>query len=116
MALLTVQRPSVAGVVPTYANASASDTFQNDGKVFLHVKSTDAGSCLVTVKSGPTSNNVCSFGVANAAHDLTVTVAAGTERMIGPFDMNRFNDQSTNLVTVTFGVTGATIKVAPLKA
>jgi hypothetical protein len=70
----------------------------------------------VTVKSGPTSNNPCSFGVANSAHDLTVSVPAGQERIIGPFSTDRFNDVTTGNVTVTFSVTGATIKVAALKA
>ena len=111
MALLSTQKPSAAGVALTYGAVTASDTFANTGREFLHVKNGSASPVPVTVKSGPTSNNKCSFGIGNAAHDLAVTVGAGLDALIGPLDRDRFNDASTGIATVAFSAT-ATITAA----
>lgn len=97
MALLATQHPSTTGFDSTYSavTVTAGDTFRNTGKEFIHVINGGGGATVVTVDS-PTT---CSFGIAaNAAHDLTVSVPAGEDRMIGPFNKERFNS-STDIVT-----------------
>jgi hypothetical protein len=101
VALLTAQEMSIAGLAPAYGAVAASDTFSNDGAVFLHVKNANAGADTVTVVSVKT----CDQGTA---HNLTVNVPATTgDRMIGPFPTSRFNDPTTGLVTVQHSVTSS---------
>ena len=87
MAALAVQRPGLSGAAPTYLALNAGgDTVANDGTVKLHFKNASAGSLTIKVDD-PTSL------VANATSfdpDVTITVAAGAERVVGPFDPKRF--------------------------
>lgn len=109
MAVLTAQSPVVAGVTFTAAAAAGGgDSFANTGTEFLYVKNGGGSPITVTIDSPGT----CSFNVtANAAHDQAVTVAAGAERIIGPFPTVRFND-SSNIVSVGYsGVTSVTVAV-----
>lgn len=113
MALLTAQTVTSAGVAPSYSAVSASDTFANDGTVMLHVKNAGGSIDNITV----TSVKACDQG---SSHNLAVAVPATTgDRMIGPFETQRFNDPSTGLVTVahsfTTSVTCALIRVADVK-
>lgn len=109
MAALTTQKPSAAGVAVTYAACNAGgDTFVNTGREFIHVKNASGGALTVTISSG---SNKCSFGIANAAHDLAVSVGAGSDKMIGPFDKDRFNDTSGNVNLSYSGVTSLSIAV-----
>lgn len=93
MALLTVQTITQSGILPTKTAASVSDTFANNGKTFYSITNGSAGTVNVTVDSLAT----CSFGFD---HNLTMSVAAGAERFIGPFEPSRFNS-AAGLVTVT---------------
>lgn len=104
MALLTVQKPTPAGVAPTYqAAAGGGDTFPNDDGTYLHVKNGDATPTTVTINSV----HACDQGFD---HDLAVVVPNATERMIGPFNGSRFNDATTGLVGVTYSkVTSLTV-------
>ena len=102
MALKTVQKPGLAGAAVTYTAADAAgDTFPNDGRTVLHVR--NGGAAGITV--GVDSTSPCDYGFD---HDLSATVAAGADRMIGPFAPNRFG----TTVTVTYSaVTSVTIAV-----
>lgn len=104
MALLTVQNISTTGLGPTYAAANAGgDTFPNNGRTLLHVKNGGASAVTVTLVSAKTCNQ-------GFQHDLQVSVPAGGERMIGPFPPDRFNNESTGQVSVTYsGVTSVTV-------
>ena len=87
MATLTKQVVALAGIGPTYEAASAGgDEVLNSGKLFLHVKNANGSTArTVTVDS----QQACSQGYD---HDAAVSVPASSERMIGPFPKDRFND------------------------
>ena len=81
----------------TLAAADATgNTFDNStGEVYLHVANGDSSSMVVTVAEQRT----CNFG--HATTDATHTVNAGATRILGPFDLLRFNN-SSRLVSVTY--------------
>jgi hypothetical protein len=108
MALLTVQKLSKSGVVPSFAAAtSGGDTFSNDGATTFRVKNGDSGSHTVTFHA----QSPCSQGFT---HDIAVTVGAGVEKDIGPFDPTHYND-GTQLVHVTYdAVTSVTVAAVDL--
>lgn len=112
MALLTAQSVSQAGLTPAYTAVAASDTFANDGTVFLHVKNGGGSPDTVTI----TSVKTCDQG---STHNLTVSVPAGAERILGPFETSRFNDPTTGLVTAghsfTTSVTAALFRSTDVK-
>ena len=88
MAALTVQNITLAAsLTPTFAAAAAAgDYVANTGKIFLYFKNANVGVArTVTIHS----QVLCSQGVE---HDVTVTVPASSEEIIGFFDVNRFND------------------------
>jgi hypothetical protein len=89
------------GVTPSYENIDASDgnCFDNDGSIMLHVKNNSGQSMNVVVDSLKN----CDQGTN---HDITVAIANGAEKFIGPFSQGRFNDGSGQ-VGVTY--TGAGI-------
>jgi len=109
MALLSPSVSALTGVVlaPAAATASTGDTFANTGKEMLYVKNGSGSSINVTIDAPAT----CDFNVgANAAHDQVVAVAAGVEKLIGPFPVARFN--AAGLVTVICSaVTTVTVAV-----
>ncbi len=92
----------------TAANAGG-DSFPNNGHVGLLVENTSGGS-LSVVAAAPNPDN---FGVVAAAHDRTMTVAAGKTILFPPFSESQFND-SNGRVQLTYpgGVTG--LKVRPI--
>lgn len=105
MAQLTIQRPSLTGLDPTYAAADvAGDKFANDGSLRLVVKNASGGSVDVTVAS-PAN---CNQGVN---HPVTVAVPAAEERIIGPFRRDRFNDGDGNAAVTYTAVTSVTVAV-----
>lgn len=102
MASLTVADVNPAGVTPTFAAAtSGGDQFANDGRTFIEVKSSGAP-CTVTVAS----QQACSQG---STHNDTITVASAGDKMIGPFDTNRFNDANGNVQVTYSAVTNITV-------
>lgn len=108
MAALATQVIVPGGVTPSYAAcAGGGDTFVPDKDTFLHVKNGSGGSLTVTVAVPGTER----YGVATA--DVAVAVAAGTERMIGPFPAEIFADSSlSGSAAITYsGVTSLTIGV-----
>lgn len=102
------QKPTKAGVAATYAAVSASDTFDNDGSVFIHIKNGGASTDNVVINSV----QPCNQGVD---HDLSLSVAAGQDKLVGPFETSRFNDPATGRVTLTHSYT-TSVTMAVLKA
>jgi hypothetical protein len=102
MATLSVQDVNTTGATPSFAAAtSGGDQFSNDGKTMLEVKSAGAA-VTVTIASQVTCNQ-------GSTHNQTVTVSSGGDKMIGPFDPNRFNDTS-GYVQITYSqVTAITV-------
>jgi hypothetical protein len=106
MAVLTVQSPAKPGSVVTYSAASGGgDKVTNNGRVMIAVKNGDASSHDVTVSA----QKSCSFGVSNAAHDSVTSVAAGAEKLIGPFSPDQFNDVNGQINIAYTAVTSVTI-------
>lgn len=108
MAALTTQNISRTGLANTYTAVAASDTFVPDSQTFVHVKngggSSDTVAIVVSAGDPP--------GLTIA--DLSVAVANGTEKMIGPFPANYFADPTTGLCTITHTFT-TSVTVAVLK-
>ncbi len=104
MVSLAVQSITTAGVAPTYAAAtSGGDQFSNDGKTMLHVKAA-AAPVTVTIASQQSCNQ-------GSTHNKTVVVSSTGEEMIGPFDVNRFNDTASRVQVTYTQVTGVTVGV-----
>ena len=108
MAQLTIQTIAVAGVVPTYAAAAAGgDAFLNDGATYFHVKNGGGSSINVTVNS----ITACDQGFD---HDQVVAVANGSEKILGPFPVGRWNDTSGNVSITYSAVTSVTVAAVKL--
>lgn len=106
MAVLNVQEMSPSGLDPSFAAAEAGgDTFANDGRTYLHVKNGSAGSLTVTVNAVKS----CNFGFD---HDAAVSVPAGGERRIGPFQVGRFGSTCEVSYSGVTSLTVAAVKVA----
>jgi len=93
-----------AGLETAYAavNGANGNQFQNDGRMFLHVKN-GAGA--------PMTVNIAARNVLN---NLAVVVTNGESRMIGPFPANLYNDANRRVqVTYTSGtsVTAAVLRL-----
>lgn len=108
MALLAIQKVTLAGLAPTYAAAAAGgDTVPNDGRTMLHVKSTHTAAQTVTVDSKKKCNQ-------NVDHDPIVSVPGPGERIIGPFSKDEFDDVNQQLTITYSGVTLLTIAAIQL--
>lgn len=83
---LTTQIISKSGIVPTYAAATLTDgdKFRNTGKEFVHVVNAGGSPCLVTLV---TPAQISGLDI----EDKVVTVAAGTDQMLGTFEPGLYN-------------------------
>ena len=105
MATLSVQSPSTSGIALTFGSAaSGGDQFLNDGKTVLIVKNGDSSAKTVTV-AGQTN---CNQGTK---HNSVVSVAAGAEEIIGPFNPAFFNDANGYAQVTYSAVTSVTVAV-----
>lgn len=103
---LTVQTIVKTGIVPSYAAANVDgNSFANDGNTFHHVKNGSGSSINVTYQTPGTVDDL-------AVTDRVVAVAAGAEKMIGPFPPGIYN-QSGEVYVDYSAVT--TITVAAIK-
>ncbi|MEV8046382.1 hypothetical protein AB0P02_21415 [Streptomyces griseoluteus] len=108
MATLTTQTIALAGVGPTYANASAGgDKVAVGDRNFLHVKNGSASSVTVTLTA---TAAVRGQSVSN----VTVSVPASGERMIGPLQPDLFQSPTDGLCAVGYSAT-TTVTVASLR-
>jgi hypothetical protein len=95
MATLTVQQVTTAGLERTTTAAGATgDEFVNDGKTILVVEDTGTTAPTVTIDS----QVECDQGFD---HDASISVESGETRYIGPFPINRWNDENGK-VQVTY--------------
>lgn len=117
--ILAVQNSSLTGLATAFTAATADGhAFKNlDGKVGLIVKNASGVSTTVTIPTPATANGL-------AISDLTVTVPAGAERLIGGFPRQLFNNDDsagdTGEEDVVFvnaapqaSVTYAAVKITP---
>lgn len=104
MAALATQISLQTGIIPTKNAVSASDTFTNDGKTFLHVVNGNAATCTVTIVTSETV-----YGLAVA--DQTVAILTTAEAIIGPFPTDAFGTTTTVTFSVTPTVTCQVIRI-----
>jgi hypothetical protein len=105
MAELTIQNTSLGGIAPTFAAADAAgDSFENDGRTVIHVKNASAGAITATIDSAA----LCNHGFD---HDISVSVPAGGERMIGPFPRVRFGSPAQVGYSAVASVSVAAVRV-----
>lgn len=98
MANLSVQTITLSAITPSFTTASfGGDQFANSGYEFLWIKNSSGSSVTVTIDS----QTPCNQGYD---HNVTVTVPAGQERVVGPFQPGRFNDANGN-VKITYSST-----------
>ena len=97
MAVLAVQAIVRAGVVPALAAAAAGgDSFLNGGRVYLHVANANVGAARTVTITSQLPAGALPQGAAKT--DLAVVVAASSEKLIGPFDPQGFNDANGRVV------------------
>jgi hypothetical protein len=109
MAALTIQNVVLGtSLTPSFAAAEVGgDTFVNNGNTFLYAKNGSGGDITVTVDS----LQACDQG--HDHNDATV-VPAGSEEMIGPFPVHRFNSAAGSASITYSGVTSLTIAAIKL--
>lgn len=110
MAILTVQKPALAGaVLAKQAAAAGGDSFPNSGVEFVNVTNTHATDPRTLTFDAP---GICSLGLAaDPVHDSVVVVTALTTRTIGPFPVRQFND-ANGRVQITYSDAAANISIA----
>lgn len=84
---LSVENVTRQGLEASYTSINSTDDYliQNDGRVLIHVKNTDAAVETVTLTTGRTINGL-------TIQDPTVSVTASSEFFIGPFAPGVYND------------------------
>jgi hypothetical protein len=97
------------GILPAYAAVDQpnGNQFLNiDQHVFLHIKNGGGTTCTVTIQTPITVDGL-------AVADLTVAIPTVSERMIGPFPLEYYN-QSDGMVYVDYSV-GTSVTVAAIR-
>lgn len=101
---LATQSIAPAGLIPAYTTANAAGhSIRNRGNQFLHVKNGSGSSINVTLVTPVEVGG-------RAVDDDVIAVAAGAEKMIGPFDESIYNNPD-GTVNVNFSAV-ATVTVA----
>lgn len=107
MAVLTTAQAVIGGAVSTLVSAAVGgDKFNNTGRERFRVR--NGSGSTITVTFTATGSAGCPAGTL---HDLAVTVAAGVEKVFGPFDPVRFNDASNQVAVGYSAVTTVTVGV-----
>lgn len=102
MADLSLQKVSRTGLNPSFdAAAAGGDRIPFTRGAYLHVKNGSAGAITVTINSV----RACDQGFD---HDESVSVPAGGERLIGPFN-SRFRSSDGYVAFSYSGVTSLTV-------
>lgn len=93
------------------AIAAGGNHFTNTGDEYLWINNTNAGS-TVTVKI--VTQIACSYGGLHTEHDVSITVAASSQMVVGKLPTARFNDAS-GYTYLTYTGTPANVKIAIIK-
>lgn len=108
MATLGTQVIALAGLGPTYAAAAGGgDKCEVGDRVFLHVK--NGGGSPITV----TLTSVAAFR-GQAVSNVTVSVPASGERMIGPLSSDLLQNASDGLCAIGYS-SATSVTVAALR-
>jgi hypothetical protein len=99
---LTVQQVTRAGLTPSYGAANVDGhSLPNGGKELLHIK-TGGTSCNVTIQT-PGSVDGQAIG------DRVIAIGTSSERIIGPFPPDIYNQTSGEVYIDFSAVTAVTI-------
>lgn len=97
---VAVQSIPWTGATPVFHAASSDgNTFPNDGFTVVYIKNGSGAEIEATFITPITLNGL-------AVADLVTTIITGTERIVGPFKPETFNDTESKL-TVTWDVTSS---------
>ncbi|MET8765862.1 hypothetical protein [Streptomyces sp. NPDC004658] len=108
MATLNTQVIALTGLNPTYTAASAGgDKVAVGDRNFLHVKNGSASSVTVTLTATASVRG-------QAVSNLTVSVPASGERMIGPLPADLLQNQTDGLCAIGYSAS-ASVTVAALR-
>ncbi|MEO3978771.1 hypothetical protein [Streptomyces sp. CAU 1734] len=108
MAVLTAQAVSLSGLAPSYASAAAGgDKVTPSERTFLHVKNGAGAPITVTLTA---SASVRGQAVGN----ITVSVPASGDRMIGPLPADLLAGPSDGLVPIGYS-SATSVTVAALR-
>lgn len=95
---LTVTTTAASGTVwpaMSAADAANGNQFTNDGRTGMIIANGGGAPITATI----TTNNTYNVGSTTyAVNDLTVVVATGTSKIVGPFDRTLFNSSGSVLV------------------
>ena len=109
MATLTVQPITISGLSTAYAAADvAGDDFANTGNEFVDV--VNGGGAPITVTPVVTST----ISTGETITPETVSIPAGENRQIGPFDRTIYNDAAGNMHIDYSDITSVTTAVLQL--
>lgn len=101
MATVATQTITQAGLAPAYSPASAGgDSFTPSPSTFLHLKNASAAAVTATFVTPSTFSGL-------AIADLTVSVPAGADRLIGPMTAEMFRAADDGLADVTWSATAS---------
>lgn len=108
MAILSTQTIALAGLAPSYAAAAGGgDKCEVGDRNFLHVKNGSGSSVTVTLTATASVRG-------QAVADLTVSVPASGERMIGPLSADLLQDPTDGLCAIGYS-SATTVTVASLR-
>lgn len=100
MATLTAQQITQAGLKPaTVTPAASGDKLANTGKQFFHVENGSGSAITATVIPVVTTVVDPLLGTLKK-ENAVLSLAAGEEGFLGPFEVDAFNDTDGN-ITIT---------------
>tara|TARA_R110001599_G_scaffold339069_1_gene558443 strand:- start:6439 stop:6783 length:345 start_codon:yes stop_codon:yes gene_type:complete len=100
MAVLTAQQITQAGIKPTTVTPAVSgDTLKNTAIQFFHVQNASASTITATVVPVVTTVVDPLLGTLKK-ENAVLSLAAGEEGFLGPFEVDAFNDVNGN-ITIT---------------
>jgi hypothetical protein len=108
MATLATQVIALAGLSPTYGTATGGgDKCEVGDRNFLHIKNGSASAVTVTLTATATVRG-------QSVSNLTVSVPASGERMIGPLNADLFQSPTDGLCAIGYS-SATTVTVAALR-
>lgn len=115
MAAVTVNEIDDSAAVaftPVDADEASGDTFVNSNGdlalYFINESGTDAAT--VTLTAQETSKDVSGYGQMSKSN-LTISLAAGEDKIVGPLEKRAWNDSSGNVNAAYSGTAAASVKV-----
>jgi hypothetical protein len=112
MAAITIQNIVTSGLTPAYGAAAAADTVAvtSSDRICVHVKNGAGSPITVTIPKVASTVTVPGYGSVSTA-DITATIAAGAEALIGPIPQG-YVDPATGTAAVNYSSTTTITRTA----